>query len=75
MLYEKLIRPLIFRLEPERAHRLTISLLKILQAWIELKWAVLVVFSVAGMQVSQWFARAKSRIISGVKNLLDVLRL
>lgn len=39
MLYRWIIRPLLFRLEPERAHRLTIALLKIVQWWVGLKRA------------------------------------
>lgn len=49
ILYRWLIRPILFRLEPERAHRLTIALLKILQKWIELKYLVLITMAVCSL--------------------------
>lgn len=52
----RVVRWVLFRLEPERAHRLTIRALKVLQFWLYLKLAVFVLTALAAQRVRRWWS-------------------
>lgn len=49
----RVIRWVLFRLEPERAHRVTIRAMKILQAWLEFRWFVAVLWELVKQEAGR----------------------
>lgn len=54
-----IIRWVLFRLEPERAHRLTIRALKVLQFWLFFKLAVFVLAALGAQSLRRAWERLR----------------